>query len=291
MYLDEALAAYERQAVANGRSHHSILQSRRHVRALSNWLASEGRSLGVAELGHSDIADFMGSDQALLRPDGKRKKPVSVNGLRSSLRTFFGYAHAAGMTTSNAARLLRRAVCSPPPPRALSPAEQEKLIAELDRAKSTEERRDRICFLLMLRTGLRVGSVVALDVSDIDIVAGVMDVSLKRDRRERVFVSRALREELRTLLDVRGQGAVFVGARGERLTTRHVQRTFARLRERAGLPTSATCHSLRHSFGSDLLNRTGDLELVRRAMCHASIAATTIYARCGDQRLREAVGA
>lgn len=290
MHLHEALAAYEGQAVANGRSQHSVLQSRRHVRALSNWLTSSGQSADVAELDHSDIANFMGSDQALLRPDGKRKKPVSLNALRSSLRTFFAYTNAAGMTPTNPARLLRRAVCAPPPPRALSAAEQRKLLSVLNKAASPPETRDRLCFLLQLRAGLRLGSVVALDAIDIDFDEGRLGVRLKGGREDQVFVPREVLDELRRFLAGRDEGPVFIGPSGRRLTTRHLQRRFARLRERAGLPANLSSHGLRHTFATQLLEKTGDLELVRKALSHKSISSTTIYARCGDARLREAIG-
>ena len=291
MHLDEALAAFERQAVANGRSRHTVLQTRRHVRLLSGWLAAVGGPTDVACIDHDDIADFMGSDQALLRPDGKPKKPISVNALRSSVRTFFSYLVEAGLIPTNPARLLRRAVCSPPPPRALSQAEQKKLLAALDEAESPTERRDRLCFLLQLRAGLRLGSVVALDTGDIDFDERRLGVRLKGGREDQVFVPREVVDELRLFLMGRDDGPVFVGTSGKRLSIRQLQRRFARLREKAGLPTNLTSHSLRHSFASQLLEKTGDLELVRKALSHKSITATTVYARCGDARLREAIGA
>jgi integrase/recombinase XerC len=286
--IHEALAAYERQARANGRSPHSINQARRHVRALAFWLAAEGRQLDVERLDPGAVAEFMGSPAATHRADGRWKLATSTNALRSSLRTFLAYVHDAGLAPENAARLLRPAVCGAPPPRALTEDQERRLVAALD---AGESQRDRLAFLLMLRAGLRLGSVVALDAEDGDLAEGVLDVRLKRDRRERVPVPRAVRDELEAFLAGRTSGPVFASQSGRRQTARQLQRRFAQVVERAGLPRGTSCHTLRHSFATRLLRTSGNLELVRRAMCHRAASTTSIYLRVEDAELREAIGA
>jgi integrase/recombinase XerC len=285
--FQEALAAFQVQLQADGRSHHTRAQYARHLGLLASWAASERLSLLVEDLGHDDVARFLSSPAARRRPDGEPKRATSVNALRSSLRAFFWYVHAAGWTRSNPARLVRRAQTGTAPPRALTPAEEERLLAVL----AVGSGRDPALFRLMLRTGMRLGSALALDASDVDLVEGVATIHAKGDRTERVFLPMETRAELAGLLDGRASGTVFASRAGKRLTTRHVQRLFARIRERAELPATVTCHSLRHTFGSRLLDRTGDIELVRRALTHRSVSSTQIYARCGDQRLRAALGA
>jgi len=289
--IEEALTASERQAVANGRSSSTICQVRRHVRRLVAWLKSEGRSLDVAQLDAGTVAEFMGSPDALNCSDGRRKLATSTNALRSSLRGFCSFIHEAGLTETNAARLLQPAVVGSPLPRALTEAQEQKLVAILDAGERWEERRDRMAFLLMLRCGLRLGSVVALNVEHCDLVEGILEVRLKRDRRECVHVPRVVREELVTFLEGRCTGALIVSTGGRAITGRQIQRRFARVAERAGLPAGTSCQSLRHTFATRLLSSTGNLELVRRAMCHRAASTTSIYLRVEDQELRAALGA
>jgi site-specific recombinase XerC len=146
-------------------------------------------------------------------------------------------------------------------------------------------------FKLLLRAGLRLGSALGLDVQDLDLVEGTARIRAKGGRRERVFLPAATRGELAAFLAGRTRGPVFASQSGRRLSPRHVQRRFAQVRVTAGLPAAVTCHSLRHSFGTALLARSGDIELVRRALSHRSVSSTQVYARCGDDRLRAAVGA
>ncbi|MCC7065765.1 MAG: tyrosine-type recombinase/integrase, partial [Planctomycetes bacterium] len=73
-------------------------------------------------------------------------------------------------------------------------------------------------------------------------------------------------------------------------STRHAQRRLAGWLAMARI-TGKSAHSLRHSFATDLLARTGDLRLVQAALNHASIVSTTIYTAVDRARLRAAVGA
>ena len=156
MLLTAALDQFLVQLQADGRSAHTAAQYRRHLALLARWCALEGLSGNVEDLGHQDLARFLGSPVARTRPDGRPKLQTSTNALRSSVRAFFAYAHGAGLTTVNPARLVRRAVCGGPPPRALTEAEEGRLLAILTAADGPEARRDSVLFRILLRAGLRL---------------------------------------------------------------------------------------------------------------------------------------
>ena len=86
----------------------------------------------------------------------------------------------------------------------------------------------------------------------------------------------------------RGDGPLFL-AGDHRVSMRHAQRRLSRWFTAAGIQ-GKSAHSLRHSFASSLLARTGDLRLVQAAMCHASIVSTCIYTAVDREKLRAAVG-
>jgi site-specific recombinase XerD len=96
MRIADALDRYLVQLEADGRSPHTIAQARRHVRLIASWFNDAGHTGQVGEIDHEDIARFLASPAARCRPDGQPKKPSSTNALRSSVRAFFAYAHAAG---------------------------------------------------------------------------------------------------------------------------------------------------------------------------------------------------
>jgi len=291
MRLDEALARYRTQLDADGRSPHTIDQVVRHVRALGRWLDATDHDDRVDALTHEDVAAFLTSDAARCRADGTPKRPTSTNALRSSLRTFFAFVHAAGYAKTNPARLVRRARCEDPPPRALSEDEQRRLLAALDDAEGDAEIRDRMMVTLMLATGLRLGATIGLDVRDVDIAAGELTVRTKGSRVERVVLPRDVGRRLAAFLGARTNGPVFESRHGQRLSPRQARARLALWSQRAGLRRVASPHALRHTFAMALYRRTDDLLLVQAALGHRAIASTTVYARADRRRLREVLAA
>ena len=72
MHIRDALDRFVVQLRANGRSEHTVAQYRRHVRSLARWLAEVGHGGDIADIGHEDLARFLGADTAQRRPDGGR---------------------------------------------------------------------------------------------------------------------------------------------------------------------------------------------------------------------------
>ncbi len=149
-----------------------------------------------------------------------------------------------------------------------------------------EEARDRALFTLIYHYGLRVGEVPLLRREDVDL------------GRSRIVVKR-LKSGLwhehplwpatgvlltRHLADASGDPAapLFPGRLGA-LRKRQIQSRFALYRDRAELPGYLTCHSLRHSIATHLLDAGVSLEFVQDHLGHKSINSTSIYARITDR--------
>jgi len=291
MQIKEALDEFLIQLEADGRSPHTIGQYRRHVRLLADWLRTDARTRDIEAVTHQLLARFLASTQARTRPDGAPKKATAMNALRTSLRCFFGYLHQAGSIDRNPARLIRRAVCSPPPPRALSDADEKKLLDLLDAASGEKDTRDRALFRTMLATGIRIGSAVALRVEDADLDGGVLWLrQTKRDAPEKVLVPEYACELLREWIGDRTACPLFPGAAGRPMTTRHAARRLAGWLERAGIRRVAGTHCMRHTFAMRVQARAADLQVVQSALRHRSITSTLVYARCSEERVREAIG-
>lgn len=290
MRIEEALEEYLLQLEADGRSHHTRDQYRRHVGMLARWLAVEGHRLDVDAIDHRTVARFLTSDVVRLRADGQPRKATSANCVRSSMKSFFGFLDAAGHVQVNAARLVRRARCSPGPPRALSEAEQARLVAALDEAETEAERRDRVLFRAMLATGARISEMLEARIEDLDLEEGELRLrKVKGGCEDVLLLPASVAQILAEHLDQRRSGWLFEGQGTRPLTPRQAARRLEGWLERADVRRAASLHSLRHSFATDLYQRTGDLLLVREALRHRSITSTVIYARCDGGRLREAV--
>jgi integrase/recombinase XerC len=288
--LQAALQAFLLQLQADGRSPHTIGQYRRHVTALGTWLTATGTATDVASLTPEVLARFFASEAARTSCRGGPKRATSTNAMRTSVRCFAAHLHAAGSVAANPARLLRRARCAPPPPKALRPDEDLRLTAALAAAAGTEGERDRLLIDLLRGSGIRIGSAIALDVGDIDFVHGEVTLrTAKNDRPTTAVLPAAVASRLREHVGTRTDGPVF-RAGDRRICLRHAQRRVADWFSRAGIQ-GRSAHALRHTFATGLLARTGDLRLVQAALNHASIASTTIYAAVDRARLRALLGA
>jgi len=286
MKIETALARFLTQLEADGRSPYTIDQYRRQIGHLVGFFGARG----VESLTHEDIARYLASPSARTRLDGTPKKATSMNVRRSCVRTFFGYVHQAGYTTNNPARLVRRALCGTAPPRTLSPDEQARLLKAIATAKGPQARRDHMLFHLMLATGIRLGSALALDVGAVDLGRAELRIErTKGNRPEVVFLGRAVRAHLRRYLKGRGPGFLFEGRGGNLLCGRQAQRRLEIWLEEARIGRRVSPHSLRHAFATDLYRRSGDLFLVKEALRHRSIASTTVYAALDRHRLRKAM--
>jgi integrase/recombinase XerC len=283
MRIEDALARYTTQLQADGRSPHTIGQYQRHIGLLGSWLRGNGNNGNVEEIDHETLARFLASDVARQRPDGKTKKATSANALRTSLRTFFKYCHDGGYTRSNPARLIRRALCQPPPPRALSDDEAGRLLLALAAGVGPEAERDRALFTLMLGSGIRLGSALALETRDVDLERGELALRFtKGNCPVSVPLSRTVAAHLRSYMEGRADGYLFTGRNGRALCARHAQRRLGIWCRKAGVERRISPHDLRHSFAISLYRRTRDLLLVQQALRHRSIVSTTVYARTDD---------
>ena len=174
-------------------------------------------------------------------------------------------------------------------PSALSPDEAARLVQiGGDDALSL---RDRALFELAYSSGLRLSELAGVNIDACDLANGEVRVLGKGSKERIVPVGSAAREAIDRWLVVRagraaaGEGAMFVGRSGRRLTPRAIEQRLAQWAVRQGLPRHVHPHMLRHSFASHLLQSSGDLRAVQEMLGHASIASTQVYTHLDFQAL------
>lgn len=280
MRFDEAFELFRVQLLADGRSPHTVAQYRRQLATLAHYFGERR----VDEITHVDIARFLASESATARTGGGVKKASSLNTLRSTIRTFWAYLAATRIVPGNAAHLVRRARCSPAPPRGLSPNDVARLRAELAHASEPTRRRDRALVELILGTGVRIGAALALRVEDVDLDARELVLrEMKGNAPAQLRVSDDVAAILREQIGSRREGFVFEGPGGRRFSTRRAAARLQAACAKAGIRSAVSPHRLRHTFAIGLYERTRDLLAVQRALHHRSISSTVVYA--GSARL------
>jgi len=210
----------------------------------------------------------------------------------SALRSFLRFLMREGHLQKNVAQ----GVQAPKAPRKLpEPLDVDEMARLLSIANDADPLvvRDNAMLELMYSAGLRLAELVSLDVGQIDLADGSVEVLGKGNKTRAVPVGRYAREAIiawqrqRAALANDDELALFVGQRGRRLTPRAVQQRFRRRGIQQGIASRVHPHKLRHAFASHLLESSGDLRAVQELLGHADISTTQIYTHLDFQRLAE----
>lgn len=213
----------------------------------------------------------------------------SLARMLSAWRGFFTYLMRDHGLTDNPCTGLRAPKSPKNLPQALSPDEAARLV-ELP-ADTPEAIRDKAMFELFYSSGLRLAELVGLDPAQLDMNTGEVRVTGKGSKTRIVPLGSHAITALRAWLAVRGklartdEAALFVGARGSRITPRVVQLRMKQWGIRQGITSNVHPHLLRHSFATHVLQSSGDLRAVQEMLGHASISTTQVYTHLDFQYL------
>lgn len=147
----------------------------------------------------------------------------------------------------------------------------------------------------LYRTGMRVGELAAVRLSDLDAAQGVITVNGKGNRQRRVFLpSEPLLRLTGRYLNLRaartpGHDGFVLAPSGGKVSTQQLRLVVREAAESAGLERRITPHMLRHTAATHLLEAGVDIRFVQRLLGHQSISTTEGYTRVTDEALREVI--
>jgi integrase/recombinase XerD len=224
----------------------------------------------------------------------RQLSPATVKRRIACLRCFFGYLNELGKAKnpflSWRPKLPKRKCL----PRALARSESVKLLSSLahsaEGAKRDQDMITACC--LLVSTGMRVGELCSLKLSDISPDASAVRVHGKGSRDRIAYVAdKSLRGALLRLITLRrlgggSDGSLLVNRVGGPMRPQSVRSKLRRLAARAGLERRVTPHMLRHTAATLLIETGVDIRFVQKLLGHASIATTEIYTHVTDEALR-----
>jgi len=226
----------------------------------------------------------------------RRLQPSSVARKLAALRALYRTLREHGELSANPADLVASPKRGKPLPDVLKPEEVARLLDRIG-ASTPLDVRDRALFELAYACGLRAEELVNLDVGSVDFDAEEVRVEGKGGKTRTVPVgetalkalARYMERARPALVDAGSdEPALFLSKSGRRLSTSDVRRRLRVWARRAGLPSSAHPHALRHSFATHLLDGGADLRAIQEMLGHASISTTQIYTRVESARLKSA---
>jgi integrase/recombinase XerC len=198
----------------------------------------------------------------------------------AGLRTFFRYLCREGRLATNPARILA------------TPRRDRRIPSVLDETQvrvlldmpgdGLEAIRGRAILELLYASGIRCAELVSLDLGEVDVDARMVRVRGKGGKERVVLFGRLAQETLRAWLVERRHlrpktDALFLNARGGRLTDRSVRALVARRVAQVALARRCSPHTLRHSFATHLLTRGADLRAIQELLGHARLSTTQKY--------------
>jgi integrase/recombinase XerC len=275
---------------------HDYLDALKHQRRLSPaTLENYGRAIALLlDIQKGKAIDVLESHDirravALLHAKGLSPRTLAL--VLSAWRGWFRWlARYHGLKT-NPALGIRAPKAPRTLPKALSVESAQKLMeAQIPGPAGV---RDRAMFELLYSSGLRLAELVALDAEGdgLDLREGEVTVTGKGSKTRTVPVGAKAREALRAWIEVRAQvaapreKALFVGARGRRISPAVVGTRLAAWSRASGIGQRVHPHMLRHSFASHVLQSSQDLRAVQEMLGHSSISTTQIYTHLDFQAL------
>ncbi len=286
---EEVVAAFGAHLdLDRGMSRHSVRAYTGDVRHLVTY--AQRRGIGWREIDLPILRAWLASMV------GARLSRATVARRGAAVRSFFGWALAAGLvTTDPSARLVTAQPGTTLPP--VLAVEAAARLLELARARAEDGDplavRDWAALELLYATGVRVGELVATDVGDVDRSARLLRV-LGKGAKERVVpfglpAARALDTWLdgtrERLVTVHSGAALLLGVRGRRMDQRQVRALVHSAAAAAGVEDVAP-HALRHSTATHLLQGGSDLRSVQEILGHATLTTTQRYTHVTADRLR-----
>jgi len=298
--LDDQLRGYlDHLTIERGVAANTLSSYRRDLRRYATHLTARGVD-DVAAVTEEHVTDFLVSLR--VGDEDLGTTPLSaVSAARTliAVRGFHRFAAAEGLTTVDVAR----AVKPPTPTRRLPKSiSLDDVVALLEGAGGDSETdgpltlRNRALLEVLYSTGARISEAVGLDVDDVDVQSRSVLLRGKGGKQRLVPIGRPAVSALeayyvrgRPDLARRGKGtpAIFLNARGGRLSRQSAWQVLQDAAERAGISGSVSPHTLRHSFATHLLEGGADVRVVQELLGHASVTTTQIYTLVTVSALRE----
>jgi integrase/recombinase XerC len=268
-------------------SQHTIVSYQTDLIAFFDYIQLTYDGVSVDQLSHTYIRSWL----AQLKDGGMAAK--SINRKISTLRSFFKYGMKMGwleqtpMTKINAPKNEKRL------PRFVAKKEVDTLFNHVTFTDDWKGRTDRLIFLILYNTGMRLSELINLKEDSVDFYNHTIKVLGKGNKERIIPMSNDLANDIKKYLLEKKELSIscetkelLVEEKGKKLAPRKVYST---VKFYLGLVTTIdkkSPHILRHSFATHLTNNGADLNAVKELLGHSSLAATQIYTHNTIEKLK-----
>jgi integrase/recombinase XerD len=258
----------------------------RDIRQFGEYLSSH-TELDYSEADQTVLGEYIG----WLRGSGKSVATVSRN--IASLKCFYAFLVTQRLVENNPTGKLVPDKTTQKLPQILTSKEVE-LLLEQPECTDLKGYRDKAMLELLYATGIRVSELISLNLSDLNLSAGVVRcVSHDKERFIPLYPAaiRALSEYLEfvrpQMIAREDEQSLFVNVSGERMSRQGFWKIIKSYQVKAHIDKDITPHTLRHSFAAHLLENGADLRSIQEMLGHADISSTQIYSQLVKKQLKD----
>lgn len=290
-----------------GLAANTLTSYRRDLRRYLGYLDSIGVSR-LDDITEQTVLGFLTS----LREGDSEHPPLSATSAGRTVvavRGFHKFAVKDGLAAIDPSVGVRPPTPAKRLPKALPLGDVEAILEAAGAPGTALALRDRALLELLYGTGARISEAVGLDIDDLDLGDGERGGTVRlrgKGGKERIVpVGRYAREAIGAYLTrarpglvstsdgrmTKGGAAMFLNARGGRLSRQSAWTVIVRSAERAGVKAEVSPHTMRHSYATHLLEGGADVRVVQELLGHASVTTTQVYTLVTVDSLREVYAA
>ncbi len=212
----------------------------------------------------------------------------------AAARSFFKFMVAEGTIKIDPTENMSSPSVGKALPKPISISQVRLLLEQPAKLSTAEARRDKAMLELLYASGMRVSELTALNLGDVDTEGGFVRCFGKghKERIIPIYEQAALAVKMYTgetrpqLAHNKNETALFLNARGERLTRQGFWQKLKEYAKSANLDVQISPHTLRHSFATHMLNGGADLRSVQELLGHANISTTQVYTHVTTEHIR-----
>lgn len=272
--------------LSEGLSPNTIAAYKKDLQIYQAWWKESHEDLSVVNATKVQVEAF------LLHLQAQGRKEKSNARLLSTLKRFYQWGVVYGHFQADPTALLK----SPKIPRSIPSVMNENQVEDLlNRPDTTTPLglRDRAILELMYASGLRVSEVVELPFEQLNLSAGLVQVTGKGSKERIVpigevaieWIERYLQSARPQLVKQKWVNTLFVSRIGRPMTRQTLWHRVKNLAFDAGIQGKLSPHSLRHAFATHLINHGADLRTVQLLLGHSDLSTTQIYTHVAKERL------
>ena len=287
MQNGEVIEMFERYLTEDKKASANTLSSYlRDIRQLAEFLDSQTEH-GLVDADAEDLGEYI----AMLRGNGKSVATVSRS--IASIKCLYSHLFIKQLITVNPAQGLIPDKNTQKLPEILTSKEVE-LLLEQPECIDPKGYRDKAMLELLYATGIRVTELIELNISDVNLSAGVIRCQSRNKERFIPMYSAAVKALSDYITLVRPQmillpdeQSLFVNVSGERMSRQGFWKIVKHYQKKAGIEKDITPHTLRHSFAAHLLENGADIHAIQEMLGHADISSTHMYSQLVKKQLKD----